>query len=87
MMLTIRMRHSFPIPNAQEFPAWLASTLSRIGPCSVTDEPRDQLFLYATSAATIHNHGRATQIAYSARNYLRLLSVLKSMNVAMAAFN
>lgn len=82
-----RMNTRCPVYAGQEFPTWLSSTLSSIGPLRITDGASDRLVVYASSAATMQNYGRTNPVVFNEGNYSRLMAALRHMPVAMTPFN
>ncbi|KAL4385547.1 hypothetical protein GQ457_15G014900 [Hibiscus cannabinus] len=82
-----RMSTRCPVASDLEFPTWISSTLSCIGPCRVTDGPTDTLIVYASTAATMQTFGRAEAVQFNYGDYIQLLNVLKDINVQTAPFD
>ncbi|KAK8658604.1 hypothetical protein V6N13_036807 [Hibiscus sabdariffa] len=76
-----------PVVPDLEFPTWISSTLSCIGPCRVTDSPTDTLIVYASTAATMQTFGRAEAVQFNYGDYIQLLNVLKDIKVQTTPFD
>ncbi|KAL4383370.1 hypothetical protein GQ457_15G015070 [Hibiscus cannabinus] len=85
--LTAMNEHSIPVASDLEFPTWISSTLSCIGPCRVTDGPTDTLIVYASTAATMQTFGRAEAVQFNYGDYIQLLNVLKDIKFQTAPFD
>lgn len=57
-----RMKSRCPISKDMEFPAWISSLIESIGSIRVSDGPVEAFFVYASSAATMNNYGRANAV-------------------------
>ena len=82
----ILMNTRCPISNYLEFPRWVVSTLSCIGPCRVIDAADDKVVVFASSAATMANYGRANAVVFNDGAYSRLFTSLKAIGVEMSPF-
>lgn len=56
---TARMNHRAPYGSDHEFPTFIASLLSSLGPLRITDGLEDTLVIYSTEAANANHYGRA----------------------------
>ncbi|KAK8925774.1 hypothetical protein KSP39_PZI018640 [Platanthera zijinensis] len=81
---TTRMNPKAPISNNLEFPAFISSVLSSIGPLRITDAARDTLVIYSTSPEKMEAFGRSKNHLFICGNYHRLTDAFRAMNVRMA---
>ncbi|PWA58484.1 DNA-binding domain-containing protein [Artemisia annua] len=56
---TARMNHCAPYASDYEFPTFISSLLSSLGPLRITDGFEDTLVIYSTEASNANHYGRA----------------------------
>jgi len=79
---TTRMNTRCPVSNSMEFPAWISSTISAIGPIHFSDGPTNRYAVPATAAARMQTYGRQNPIFFSYSDYFTFISVLKEIGIA-----
>ncbi|QED42889.1 ORF1 [Rhodiola cryptic virus 1] len=84
---SLRMNTRCPVPKNQEFPRWIVSTLSSIGPLHIEDGPRDRYVCFASTTATMQFHGRVAAPKFIYGGYSRLHEALKKYGVEMSPFD
>ena len=81
---TSRINPRAPVSNRLEYPVFISSLLSSIGPLRVPDSAHDCLIIYATTSANMNNYGRTERPDPPEGNYSRLIHHLRSCQYPLA---